>query len=127
MTEQSKYSFPNARKVQIIEVIDTYIENQGSSHSSEIRQALDHLSQQVSNLREQHPQVSSEQEAMAVIEAEFSEIKRSQPLQWKKLLQLRRWLNGFKSSSFSLGEHFAEESPWGKATIGFLQGFSDDV
>ena len=55
------------------------------------------------------------------------EIRQAQPQRWQNLLQLKRWLNGLKEGSFSFGEHFAQESPWGKAAIGFLQGFAQDV
>lgn len=127
MADQPKYSFPNAQKVQVFERIDTYIENQAGADEALLRQSLAELKQHISTLQQQHPQATTEAEASAIIEAEFMAIRQRHPQKWQNLLQLKRWLNGLKEGSFSLGEHFAQESPWGKAIVGFLQGFTDDI
>jgi len=127
MPDQPKYSFPNAQKVQIFERIDTYIENQAGIDQPELHKAVKDLEQKISALQRQYPQITTEAEATPIIEVELLEIKESQPLRWRNLLQLKRWLNGLKSGSFSVGEHFADETPWGKAALGFLEGFTNDI
>lgn len=111
MADQPKYSFPNAQKVQVFERIDTYIENQAGADEALLRQSLVELKRHISTLQQQHPQVTTEAEATTIIEAEFIEIRQHHPQKWQNLLQLKRWLNGLKEGSFSLGEHFAQESP----------------
>jgi HEAT repeat protein len=126
MTDQPKYNFPNAQKVQIFEQVETYIENNNSNAiDPNTKQSLNDLQQIVSDLQRRHPQ-ATEEEATAIIEVEFEEIKLTQPQRWRNLLSLKRLWNGVKKGSIKIGEHFAEETPWGKGVIGFLEGITDD-
>jgi hypothetical protein len=123
--KQSKYHFPNAQRVQIFEQVSTYIENNNVTES-EANQILADLKKVIEDLQQQYPQASEEQ-ATDIIDAEFKEIQRTQPKRWQNFLSLKRLWNGVKKGSLKAGEHFAEETPWGKAAIGFLEGITDEI
>jgi hypothetical protein len=132
MNNSSKYNFPNAQKVQIFEQVDTYIEN-NQPESSET--ALLAIIQIIQALEQKHTGITDRQQAMVydqseiieIIDAEFKELKASQPLQWQNLLSVKRLYNGGKKAALKVGEHFTEENPWGKGLVAFLEGFSEDV
>lgn len=126
MPEQhSKYNFPNAKRVQIFEQVDTYIEND-NTNEQDIKQSLKDLRQLTEKLQQQYPHATEEQ-AAAIIDAEFKEIQRTQPKRWHKIWSLKRLWNGLKKGSLKAGEHFVEQTPWGKAIIGFLEGITDET
>jgi hypothetical protein len=125
MQDQPKYNFPNAQKVQIFEQVETYIEDNRST-DPDLKLSLDDLKQVITDLQQKHPQATEEQ-AAAIIEVEFEDIKQNQPQRWQKLLSLKRLWKGLKQGSFNIGEHFAEETPWGKGVLGFLEGVMDEV
>jgi hypothetical protein len=78
-------------------------------------------------LEQKHGQVNNQQQAIEIIDAEFKTLKASQPFQWQNLLSAKHFYNGGKKAALKLGEHFAEENPWGKGFIAFLEGLSEDV
>jgi len=125
MSDAPKYSFPNAQKVQIIEQIETYNENNYTT-DPEAQQALEDLQQTIANLQRQYPQ-ASETEAATIIDAEFTTIQTTQPKRWQNFLKLKRLWNGVKKGSLKMGEHYAEETAWGKGFIGLLEGITDEV
>lgn len=125
MQNQPKYSFPNANKVQIFEEVGTYIEN-NNSVDPDIKNALGDLGQMFSDLQAKYPQ-ATESEAIKIIDVKFEEIRLAEPRRWQNILSLKRVWNGLKKGSIKVGEHFAEETPLGKAFIGFLEGITDDV
>lgn len=86
-------------------------------------QILEETRRIVAILRQQYPQ-ATQQEASTII---GSTIKRDFPDQWQKLLNIRRLWNGVKKSAIKLGEHYVEETPWGKAVVGFLEGVTDEA
>ncbi|MEX0269629.1 hypothetical protein AB3R30_10830 [Leptolyngbyaceae cyanobacterium UHCC 1019] len=132
MQDQPKYSFPNAQKVQIFEQVKTYIEQvetyieDDRAKDTDLKQALDDLKQVIADLQQKHPQATEEQ-AATIIETEFEEIKQNQPQRWENLLSLKRLWNGVKQGSLNVGEHFVEETSWGKGVLGFLEGVMDEV
>ncbi|KAB8332848.1 hypothetical protein SD80_013170 [Scytonema tolypothrichoides VB-61278] len=132
MPEQAKYNFPNADRVQIFEKVETYIDQvetyiqDDKAIDPDVKQALDDLKKMITDLQQRHPQ-ATEEEATAIVEAEFEEIKHSQPQRWENLRSLKRLWNGVKQGSLKVGEHFAEETPWGKGVIGFLEGVMNEV
>jgi hypothetical protein len=89
--------------------------------------ALFAIIQIIQTLEQRHTQLANPQQTIEIIDAEFKELKASQPLQWQNLLSVKRLYNGGKQAALKLGEHFAEENPWGKGLVAFLEGFSDDV
>ncbi|MDF5707312.1 MAG: hypothetical protein PUP90_06430 [Nostoc sp. S4] len=123
--QQSKYNFPNAKRVQIFEQVETYIDKNNTNEQN-IKQSLKDLKQLSEKLQQQYPD-ATEEYAAAIIDAEFREIQRTQPQRWQKILSLKRLWNGVKKGSLKAGEHFVEETPWGKAIIGFLEGITDET
>jgi hypothetical protein len=79
----------------------------------------------IETLKQKYP-VTTEAEALTIIDAEFQEIKQTQPWRWQNLLNLKRLWKGSKTAALKIGEHFAEENPWGKGIIGFLEGVSEE-
>jgi hypothetical protein len=132
MQNQPKYNFSNVEKVQIIEQVKNYIEQiqtyneNNNTVDPDIKQALEDLKQMIANLQQKHPQVSEEQ-ATEILKTEFEEIKDTQSERWQNLLSLKRLWNGMKKGSLKVGEHFAEETPWGKGVIGFFEGVTDEI
>lgn len=132
MQDQPKNININAQNVRYIgqveryiEQVETYIEDNRST-DPDLKQSLDDLKQVIADLQQKHPQATEEQ-AAAFIEAEFEDIKQNQPQRWQNLLSLKRLWKGVKQGSFKIGEHFVEETPWGKGILGFLEGVMDEV
>ena len=40
---------------------------------------------------------------------------------------LKHLWNGSKLAATKIAEHFAQESPWGKGVLGFLEGVTSDI
>jgi hypothetical protein len=132
MKDQPKYNFPNVNKVQIFEQVKTYIEQvetyieSDQVLDSELKKALEDLKKVIADLQQKYPNVTEEQ-ISDILEAEFEEIKKSQPQRWQNFLSLKRFWKGIKQGSLNIGEHFVEETPWGKGVLGFLEGVMDEV
>jgi hypothetical protein len=92
---------------------------------ADLNEALTEIEQTLNNLQQKHSQ-ASEAEVSSIIEVEFREIKQKKPWQWQKLLHLKRLWKGSKTAAIKVGEHFSEDSVWGKAFLGFLEGVSED-
>jgi hypothetical protein len=82
---------------------------------------LTDFKQFIATLEQQHPQVN-EDTAIQIIDAEFKELERTQPVRWQNFLNLKRLWNGGKKAAVKVGEHFTEQNPWGKGAIAFLEG-----
>jgi hypothetical protein len=88
MTEASKYSFPKVEKVQVFEQVDTYIETQYNyTTDPSVQAAIAELQTLIIQLQTQHPHVATEPEALAIIDAEFTEIQRGDFSKWATLRQ----------------------------------------
>lgn len=81
-------AFPNAQKVQIFEQVDTYIENNHPIDPTTQALIAD-LKTLIADLQTQHPDIVSEPQALAIVEAEFTEIQQSST---HKLTTLRQQL-----------------------------------
>lgn len=130
MTESSKYSFPKAKKVQVFERVDTYIETQHNHATNlEIKAAVDNLQTLFTQFQEQYPNVTTETEALTIIEAEFTEIKRSPNHQLvtlrQQLLNPERHAQAIKATLGEVAKHYLEESIFAKAAITYLDKMSE--
>jgi HEAT repeat protein len=128
MSNSSKYSFPNAQKVQIFEQVNTYIENNHST-DPEIKTAIADLTLLLTQLQTQNPQVTTESQALTVLDAEFTEIQHSttHPLVTlrQQLLNPERHLQAIKATLAEIAKHYLEESVWSKAAITYLDKMSE--
>lgn len=126
----SKYdnAFPNAQKVQIFEQVDTYIENNYPT-DPEIKAAITDLQTLITTLQTQHPTVTSETQALTIIDAEFTEIKRNPNHQLatlrRQILNPERHLQAIKATAAEVTKHYLEESIWAKASITYIDKLSE--
>ena len=78
------------------------------------------------DLQQKYSAQTPESALQPIIDAEFQEIQTTQPQRWQNFLNLKRLWNGGKKATFKIGEHFTEESLWGKAAIAFLEGIMEE-
>jgi hypothetical protein len=129
MNDQPKYSFPNAQKVQVFEKVDTYIEN-NYANDPETKAAISDVQILIAQLQTQHPQVTTETQALDIIDVEFSEIQQSKTHKLatlrQQLLNPERHLQATKAALGEIAKHYLEESVWAKAIISYLDKFSEE-
>ena len=129
MSETGKYQV----QTEIFQVIENNREGQvigkQETVSPMMKKSVNEITQILKRLQEEYP-TATESEAREIIEVEFEEIRTSKPAKWnmlrKQLLNPKRWLNGGKTAFLKAMEHVAEESVFGKAGVGFLEGFSEE-
>ena len=125
MSEPSKYNITTDVNQIIENNSGTIIGKQISKSSPE--SALEAIVPIIRALEQKYTFVQDEQQALKIIDAEFTEIKAKQLPQWQDLMSIKRLYNGGKKAAVKVGEHFAEQNPWGKGFIAFLEGVSEDV
>lgn len=125
MSEPSKYNITTDVNQIIENNSGTVIGKQVSQSSPEA--ALDAIVQIIRALEQKYTFVQDEQQALKIIDAEFTEIEAKQLPQWQDLMNIKRLYNGGKKAALKVGEHFAEQNPWGKGFVAFLEGVSEDV
>jgi len=94
---------------------------------AESKASIDMLVPIIRALEQKYTFVQDEQQALKIIDAEFTEIKAKQLPQWQDLMNIKRLYSGGKKAALKVGEHFAEQNPWGKGFVAFLEGVSEDV
>jgi hypothetical protein len=128
MSDPSKYNFPNAQKVQIFEKVDTYIENNNIT-APETQATIDDLKALITQLQAQHPNVTTETQALEIIDAEFTEIKRNPSHKLatlrKQLLNPERHLQALKAAAVDYAKATVEKSPLIQASITYLDKLSE--
>ncbi len=121
-------AFPNAQKVQIFEQVDQYIENNNPTEP-EITNAIADLKTLLTDLQTQHPTVTTEAQAIEIIDAEFTEIKRDPNHKLitlrKQVLNPERHLQAIKATAAEVAKHYLEESVWAKASITYIDKLSE--
>lgn len=136
MSEASKYNFPKAKKVQVFEQVDTYIENNYPKDEA-LKQQIPEVRQLVHQLQQTH-QPTTEVQAAEIIDIEFREIQKTNPTRWqtiRKQLQLlkRQLLNpeshlkATKATLAEISKHYLEDSLMAKATITYLDTLSAET
>jgi len=121
-------AFPNAQKVQIFEQVDTYIEHNHPA-DPKIKAAITDLQTLITALQTQHPTVTSETQALTIIDAEFTEIKRNPTHKLatlrQQILNPERHLQATKAALGEVAKHYLEESVFAKAIITYLDKLSE--
>jgi len=136
MSEASKYNFPKAKKVQVFEQIDTYIENNYPKDET-LKQQIPEVRQLVHQLQQTY-QPTTEVQAAEIIAVEFREIQQTNPSRWqtiRKQLQLlkRQILNpeshlkATKATLAEISKHYLEDSLMAKAAITYLDTLSAET
>ena len=129
MNTPSKYNFPNVQKVQIFEKVDTYIEN-NYPNDPETKAAIADIQTLIAQLQTQHPQVTTQAQALDIIDVEFTEIKQSKTHRLatlrQQLLNPERHLQATKAALGEIAKHYLEESVWAKTIITYLDKLSEE-
>jgi hypothetical protein len=130
MSEPSKYTI-HTQSNQIIEHnAGTVIGIQNRYPTDpEVQGAIADLQTLLTQLQTQHPQVTTETQALAIIDAEFTEIKQSPTNKLatlrKQLLNPERHTQAIKATLGEIAKHYLEESVWAKATLTYLDKMSE--
>ncbi len=103
------------------------IQNVQNTQQSSSEAALNSVVQIIRALEQKYSFVQDEQQALQIIDAEFKDIQAKQLPQWQDLMNVKRLWNGGKKAAVKVGEHYAQENPWGKGLVAFLEGVSEDV
>lgn len=101
---------------------------QNYNTSPEMQAAIADLQTALNELKAQNPKVENETQALAIIDAEFTEIQRSDrsrlSILRQQLLNPERHFQASKATIVEVLKHFLEESVWAKALITYLDTMS---
>jgi hypothetical protein len=96
---------------------------------SEVQRAIADLKALLTQLQTQHPEVTTEAEAITIIDAEFTEIKQSPTSRLatlrQQILNPERHAQAIKATLGEVAKHYLEESVWAKATLTYLDKMSE--
>ncbi len=94
-----------------------------------MQSAIADLQTLLTQLQTQHPHVTTETQALAIIDAEFTEIKQSPTNKLatlrKQLLNPERHAQAIKATLGKIAKHYLEESVWANATLTYLDKLSE--
>ena len=101
------------------------------TNDPEVQGAIADLQTLLTQLQTQHPHVTTETEAITIIDiAEFTEIKQSKTHKLatlrKQLLNPERHLQAIKATLGEVAKHYLEESVWAKASLTYLDKLSEE-
>jgi hypothetical protein len=95
----------------------------------EVQRAIADLQALLIQLQTQHPQVTTEMEALAIVDAEFTELKQSPTSKLatlrQQLLNPERHAQAIKATLGEVAKHYLEDSVWAKATLTYLDKISE--
>jgi hypothetical protein len=95
----------------------------------EIQATIADLKALITDLQTQHSTVTTTAQALEIIDAEFTEIKRTPTHKLatlrKQILNPERHLQAIKATAAEVTKHYLEESVWAKASITYLDKLSE--
>jgi len=130
MSEPSKYTI-HTQSSQIIEHNAGTVIGIQNSYASDpkVQKAIADLQALLTQLQMQHPQVTTETEALAIIDAEFTEIKQSPASELatlrQQILNPERHAQAIKATLGEVAKYYLEESVWAKVTLTYLDKMSE--
>lgn len=130
MSEPSKYTI-HTQSSQIIEHNTGTVIGIQNSYSTDldVQEAVANLTTLLTQLQTQHPQITSEVEALAIIDAEFTDIKQSPTSKLtilrQQLLNPERHAQAIKATLGEVAKHYLEDSIWAKASLTYLDKMSE--
>jgi HEAT repeat protein len=99
------------------------------SNDPEIQAASIELKTLLSELQKQHPSITTQEQALSIIDVEFTEIKQANNRKLVKLSQFlldpKRHFKAIKATTAEVAKHYLEESVWAKAIITYCDTFID--
>ena len=103
---------------------------QHNAADPEVQSAIADIQTLITQLRTQHPRVTTETQALAIIDAEFTVIKQDKSHKLatlrKQLLNPERHFQAIKAVLGEVAKHYLEESVWAKTTITYLDKLSEE-
>jgi HEAT repeat protein len=130
MSESPKYDLRGANIGNFAETIQTGSRQEATQYINATEQDFDRLLADYKNflaeIQQKYPAQTPESAVQPIIDAEFQELQNTQPQRWQNFLSLKRLWNGGKKATLKIGEHFTEDSLWGKAAVAFLEGILED-
>ncbi len=87
---------------------------------------LDDYQQFINHLQQKYPDQTSESAILGIINAEFQELQKTQPLRWQNFMHLKRLSNIGKKATLKMDKHFTEERVLDKKAIAFLEGVTEE-
>lgn len=100
-----------------------------SAQDPEVAKAIANMQSLIAQLQAQHPNVTTETEALAIIDAEFTEIRRSPNHRLvalrQQILNPERHSQAIKATLGEVAKHYLEENLLAKATITYLDKLSE--
>jgi HEAT repeats len=95
----------------------------------EVQAASIELQTLLSELQTKNPSIATTEEALAVIDVEFTEIKQTNDRKLTKLpqflLEPKRHIKAIKATAAEVAKHYLEESVWAKAIITYIDTLVD--
>jgi hypothetical protein len=95
----------------------------------EIKSTIDDLKTLITQLQTQHPNITTETQALEIIDAEFTEIKRNPNHKLatlrKQLLNPERHIQALKAAAVDYAKATVEKSPLIQASITYLDKLSE--
>lgn len=95
----------------------------------DIKDAIAELQTLLTQLQTQHPHVTTETEALAIIDAEFTETQHTKTHRLvtlrQQILNPERHLQAIKATLGEVAKHYLEESIWAKASITYFDKLSE--
>ncbi|MDA0269344.1 MAG: hypothetical protein O3A14_20895 [Cyanobacteria bacterium] len=100
------------------------------AHDLDVKAAISNLQTLLTQLQAQHPNVTTETEALAIIDAEFTDIKQSPNHRLttlrQQILNPERHAQAIKATVGEVAKHYLEESVLAKAAITYLDKMSEE-
>ena len=129
MSNPSRYNFPNVQKVQIFEQVDQYIEHNYPANL-EVKSTIVDLQTLFTQLQAQHPHITTQSQALPILDAEVTDIKQGKIPRFaalgKQLLNPERHLQALRAALGEIAKHYLEDSVWAKTTITYLDKLSEE-
>jgi|GEM_PF-647185 len=102
---------------------------QNYNTSPEIQATIAELKATLAEIQTKHPAISTPEEALVAIDAEFTEVKQTDSY---KLVHLRQFIlepkchiKAIKATISEISKHYLEHSVWAKAIITYLENLID--
>jgi len=106
---------------------DVYITQNNQEPERDFDLLLSDFKQFLDDLQVKHSNLDNETAIQEVIDAEAKLVELTDPKRGQGFHNLKRLWNGSRKAVVKVGEHFAEQSPWVKGAVAFLEGMSEDV
>jgi uncharacterized protein YjbI with pentapeptide repeats len=132
MAEASKAPKYDLRNANVGGIADNVHGSQNNTQNNQATEQnfdmlLADFKQFIDTIQAKYPTLEDKATIAQIIDDGAKLIEVQDHRRWQNFLNLKRLWNGGKKATFKVGEHFAEQNPWYKAAIAFLEGVSEEV